>query len=237
MFGVISVTNNILVEDIYAQEEPDEDRVFLQILDILIPELVAVVAGLAGVGVTAGIRWMRRQGIPVTTDQETMFRSIVRNRIEKLGKDSWRHIREKYRDDPAYMEKLWSELKKGHVPAELQDTMRMEALDFAKKLKHNKEFRDFAKDLTDSGLERILKDVRSSIKSDYQKKMLDVIPRLASIAVDSAFDKESTDVESWARRSMENLKPLLLSAEAADAEDNLLLIVKSEINKRIQSSD
>jgi hypothetical protein len=65
--------------------------------------------------------------------------------------------------------------------------------------------------------------------------MIDVLPKLASAAVDSAFDPNVRDVETWGRKSLENLKPLLLSTEAIDTEENLMILLKSEINKRIQA--
>jgi hypothetical protein len=64
--------------------------------------------------------------------------------------------------------------------------------------------------------------------------MLDVIPKIVSTAVDSAFDPHVYDVEAWSRAALENLKPLLLSTEAMDNEKNLMIIIRAEINKRLQ---
>lgn len=55
-------------------------------------------------------------------------------------------------------------------------------------LKDNREFNDFAKNITEDGMKRFLGDLRTDLKNDYQKRMLDVIPKLAAMAVDSAFD-------------------------------------------------
>jgi hypothetical protein len=101
-------------------------------------------------------------------------------------------------------------------------------------LKQNKEFRDFAKNITDTGMKKLLKDLRTNLKNGYQQQMLDVIPKIASVAVDSAFDPNVSDVEAWSKNALENLKPLLLSTEALDNENNLMIIIKAEINKRLQ---
>jgi hypothetical protein len=43
-----------------------------------------------------------------------------------------------------------------------------------------------------------------------------------------------TDVETWAKKSLGNLKPLLLSTEAIDKEGNLMIIIRAKINRRLQ---
>lgn len=83
-------------------------------------------------------------------------------------------------------------------------------------------------------MEKMLKDLRAQLKLGYQRKIIDVIPKIASTAVDSAFDPKVKDVDKWARKSLENMKPLLPSSEAIDTEQNLMIIIRSEINKRIQ---
>jgi hypothetical protein len=64
--------------------------------------------------------------------------------------------------------------------------------------------------------------------------MLDAIRKIASVAVDSPFDPNLSDVETWSKNALENTKPLMLSTETLDKENNLMIIIKSEINKRLQ---
>ena len=114
------------------------------------------------------------------------------------------------------------------------DRLLTEGKDFAVQLKQNREFRDFAKKLSDKAMDKLLRDLRSQLKANYQRKMIDVIPKLVSIAVDATFDESVKDLDTWANVSLEKLKPLLVSAEAIDTQENLMIVIKSEINKRIQ---
>ena len=49
------------------------------------------------------------------------------------------------------------------------------------------------------------------------------------------FDPKVNSVESWSKKALEDLKPLLLSTEAIDTEPNLMIIIKAEINRRLQA--
>jgi ribulose bisphosphate carboxylase small subunit len=192
------------------------------------------VGSILGLGVTALVHWIRSKGIPVSDQQEAMFRDIVTSRFAKLAKDSWKEMRE----HPKNLDRYWDELSQGHIPKEFQDKLKKEGYDFAMELKQNREFRDFArditKDVTGKAMERLLKDLRTNLANEYQEYMIDVIPKIASTAVDSAFDPKVDNVETWAKTALENLKPLLLSTEAIDTEKNLMIIIRAEINKRLQ---
>lgn len=199
--------------------------------DLVFEEVIAIISSIIGVSMTALFAWLRKKGIPVTTEQEKAFKQIVTQRFEKLAKQSWSDIRA----NPDKFDEYWNNyLSKGKIPQEFVDRLKKEGKDFAVELKHNREFRDFAKNLTDTAMEKLLANLRNNLKANYQQRMIDVLPKLASIAVDAAFDKNVTDVDTWANKSLENLKPLLVSSEALDTVENLKIIVKSEINKRIQ---
>ena len=116
-----------------------------EFIDILVKELIAV-AG-AGLTVVVGvvIRWAQRQGVPITSEQESMFKQIVSERFQMLGKRSWTTMRENIKKDNDVLNKYWEQLKTGHVPDEFQKILKDEGKEFAVKLRSNKEFRDFAK--------------------------------------------------------------------------------------------
>ena len=202
------------------------------ILDLLVEEGIATLSGIVIVGLGVIVAWMRKHGIAVTTEQETMFKDIVSKRFEKLAKETWKDMR----NNPDKFDEYWnSYLSKGKIPKEFVDRLHDEGSSFANELKKNREFQGFAKNLTETGTEKLLANLRTKLKSDYQKRMVDLLPKLASIAVDSAFDEKVTNGEQWAKSSLENLKPLLLSTESIDTQENLMIIINSEINKRIQS--
>lgn len=209
--------------------EPEKEQ---NILDLLIGEGIATLSGILIIGVGAIVAWMRKHGIAVTTEQEKMFKDIVSKRFEKLAKETWQDMRA----NPNKFNGYWKNyLSKGKIPKEFVDRLHNEGSIFANELKKNKEFQDFAKNLTENSTEKLLANLRTKLKSDYQKRMVDLLPKLVSIAVDSAFDENVTNHEQWVKSSLENLKPLLLSTEAIDTQENLMIIINSEINKRIQS--
>lgn len=217
----------------YAQDStPATSSLQSEVLDLVVREGIALLAGILGLGVSAFIAWLRNRGLPVSSEQEEMFRNIVTQRFEKLAKDSWTEMR----NNPQKLNEYWNHLRNGKIPPEFQERLRKEGKDFAMELKNNREFKDFAKNITEDAMERLLSDLRTELKNDYQKRMLDVIPKLASMAVDSAFDPEVSNVETWGNKSLENLKPLLLSTEAIDTENNLMIVIRSEINKRLQEN-
>ncbi len=72
------------------------------------------------------------------------------------------------------------------------------------------------------------------MKIHLNSKLFDVLPKIAGIAVDSAF-KENKSFEDWGRDALKNIKPLLVNAEALESESNIKLIINSEINKRVQA--
>lgn len=202
------------------------------IVDVLVQEGVATMSGIIGIGIAAIVAWMKKKGIPVTTEQEAMFKQIVTKRFESLAKQTWQDLRANPDKFGSYWE---NHLSKGKIPPEFVERLRTEGKSFAVGLKENKEFRDFAKKLSEKAMDKLLVDLRTQLKSDYQKRMIDVLPILASRAVDAAFDEHVRDVEGWSQNALEKLKPLLLSSEAIDTQDNLMILVRSEINKRIQN--
>ena len=201
------------------------------IWDSLVEHGIAQVSGIIGVGVAALVAWLRKKGIPVTTEQEKMFKEIVTKRFESLAKESWQTMRA----NPEKLDEYWrNDLSRGKIPQEFVNRLLTEGKDFAVQLKQNREFRDFAKKLSDKAMDKLLRDLRNQLKANYQRKMIDVIPKLVSIAVDATFDESVKDLDTWANVSLEKLKPLLVSAEAIDTQENLMIVIESEINKRIQ---
>lgn len=222
------IENQTIATQNVSSSESDSD-----IIDLFVKEGIGIVASILGVGVGAIVAWLRKRGIPVTSEQEAMFKEIVTKRFEKLAKQSWIDMR----NNPEKLDKYWDNfLRNGKIPDEFVQRLKTEGKEFALELKNNREFRDFAKKITENGIENLLTDLRAQLKSNYQKRMIDVLPKLASIAVDAAFDEKTKDVETWSKKSLENLKPLLLSSEALDTEENLMIIIKSEINKRRQKN-
>ena len=76
-------------------------------------------------------------------------------------------------------------------------------------------------------MDKLLENVRVRLKADYQKRMINVIPKLASISVDAAFDENVKDPDIWSKNALEKMKPLIFSTEAVDKEENLMLVITS----------
>lgn len=205
-----------------------------EFIDLLVKELIAVMAGGLLLAVGAIIRWARRQGVPITSEQEAMFKQIVTERFQMSAKRSWTTMRENIKKDPETLNKYWDELKTGHVPIEFQKILREEGKEFAVKLRSNKEFKDFAQKIQGKALDKLLENIRVRLKADYQIRMINTIPKLASIAVDAAFDENVRDVDTWSEKALEKIKSLIFSTEAVDKEENLMLIIQAEVNKRLQ---
>ena len=205
-----------------------------EFIDILVKELIAVTAASLTVIVGVVIKWIQRQGVPITSEQETMFKQIVSERFQMLGKRSWTVMRENIKKDDDALDHYWEQLKTGHIPNEFQKILKEEGKEFATKLRSNKEFKDFAQKIQGDALDKLLENIRVRLKADYQKRMIDVIPRLASIAVDATFDENIKDVDTWSKNALEKMKPLIFSTEAIDNEENLMLVIHAEVNKRLQ---
>lgn len=255
---------------------PEKDR---DPLDMLVEEGIAQVAAILSLGIGALVAWLRTKGIPITQDQEKAFKEMVTTRFKKLARETWTEIK----DNPQSLVKWRAELEQGKIPKDFANTLRKEGKSFAEDLLDNREFKGFAKELTKQGqgaLDNYLKDIRNNLKDDYKKKMVDLIPKLISLTVDSTFEtfekktnydnllddflknyqdnfsEELSKYKTQKQKSLneskkdgdfnykcylelltlhtfENLKPLLLSTEALDTKKNLKLIIKSEINKRV----
>lgn len=224
-FEINIKTEIIETQNVGTEEEPSD------FLDTLMDEAITAAAAIISVVVVgAAATWFRRRGIPVTSEQEAMFKEIVTKRLKDLGKESWKGMRE----DPDAFTHWKDELEKGKIPQYFVDKLKEQSKNFAVQLKENREFRDFAKNLTDVAMDRLLKDLRSQFKEDYHKRMLDTIPKLASVAIDSAFDKKVKDIDIWAENAFKKLKPLLLSSDALDTKDNLMTVIKAGINQRLE---
>jgi len=205
-----------------------------QLLNILVPEIIVAVAGAFGLGIKALFKWLRSKGVEISIEQETMFKDLMTNRFKMLAKSSWETMREDVRKNPKALDDYWKELKTGHIPKTLQDNLRKNGKEFAEKLRESDQFKDFAGKITENAMNRLLKNVRTNLKSDYQKQMIDVLPKLASIAVDATFLPNVKNAKTWATSALKEMKPLLLSTEALSTEDNIMIILKSEVNKRLQ---
>src|SRR5207344_454419 len=100
-------------------------------LNLLVNETIPIVASFLSLGIAAIVQWMRSRGIPISDQQEAMFRNIVTERFTKLAKDSWSTMR----DNPEKLDIYWNELRQGHVPKDFQEKLRTEGYDFAIQLK------------------------------------------------------------------------------------------------------
>jgi len=230
----------ILTGDIVFAETTDEGTsttsvsISEQLLNILVPEIIAAVAGAFVLGLKALFKWLRSKDVEISMEQETMFTNLLTNRFKMLAKSSWDTMREDVRKNPKALDDYWKELKTGHIPKTLQDNLRENGKEFAEKLRKSDQFKDFAGKITENAMNRLLKNVRTNLKSDYQKQMIDVLSKLASVAVDAAFDPNVKDAKTWATNALKEMKPLMLSTEALDTEDNIMIVLKSEANKRLQ---
>lgn len=234
IFGIITG------EIAFAQTSSDgENSTTVSITDKLLnglaTELIIIIGAVFGFGLKALFKWLRSKGVDISMQQEEAFTNLLTNRFEMLAKESWSTMREDVKKDSKALEKYWEELQTGHIPVQFQTILRTQGSDFAKSLQKNDQFKDFAKQLTDKALEKLLKNVRTKLRSDYQKRMLDVLPNIASVAIDSAFDPKVTDAESWANNALGNMKALMFSAEALDNQENIMIILKAEANKRLQA--
>jgi hypothetical protein len=154
VFFSISTVNFLYAQDLANSASPLAN-VGSDWSDAIVKETLAIMGSILALGISALVQWMRSKGIPVTDQQEAMFRDIVTDRFSKLAKDSWTTMR----DHPENLNIYWDELRQGHIPQEFQEELRTQGYEFAMKLKENKEFRDFAKNIrvfnakTSKGLE------------------------------------------------------------------------------------
>ena len=155
VFFLISTVNFLFAQDNLADSGSPPTNVGSDWRDAIVKETIAIMGSILALGISALVQWMRSKGIPVTDQQEAMFRDIVTDRFSKLAKDSWTTMR----DHPENFNIYWDELRQGHIPQEFQEELRTQGYEFAMKLKENKEFRDFAKNIrvfnakTSKGLE------------------------------------------------------------------------------------
>ena len=143
VFFMISTFNFLYDQDNLADSTSPLANVGPDWRDAIVKETIAIMDSMLALGIYALVQWMRTKGIPVTDQQEAMFRDIVTDRFSKLVKDSWTTMR----DHPENFSIYWDELRQGHIPQEFQEELRTQGYEFAMKLKENKEFRDFAKNI------------------------------------------------------------------------------------------
>ncbi len=206
-----------------------------QLLNSLVTELIIIISGVFILVLKALFKWLRSKGVDISIQQEDAFTNLLTNRFEMLAKESWSTMRDDVKKNPNTLEKYWGDLQTGHIPEQFQTILRTQGSEFAKSLQANDQFKDFAKQLTNNALKKLLKNVRTKLRSDYQKRMLYVLPNIASVAIDSSFDKKVTDAELWANNALGNMKALMFSAEAVDNQENIMIILKAEANKRLQT--
>jgi len=228
IYGQVSVTDGgTYVENQFVGETEQEDKNPLNsLIDSIVNEGIAVSASIIGMGLSYLFFWLRKKGIEITPQQEKMFKELLTNRYKKLAKDSWKTFR-------ADETKFTDALREGRIPNDLVTILTSNGKEFAEELLKKNEFKDFAKNLAEGTVDKLLEDIRTDLKNENQKRMLDILPKIAGIAVDSAF-KENRSFKDWGEEALKNIKPLLVNAEALESESNLRLIIESEINKRIQ---
>ncbi len=229
IYGEVSVNDGATyIENQYVgEEESIEQSPLDSLIDTMIDEVIAISATILATGLGSLFMWLRKKGIEITPEQEKMFKEILTTRYKKLAKDSWKVFR---KDEAKFVEAL----KEGRIPKDLAETLKTNGKEFADELLKKDEFQDFSKNLAKGTIEKILENIRTELKNENQKKLLDVLPKVASIAVDSAF-KENRSVKEWGEEALKNIKPLLVNAEALEKESNLMIIIQAEINKRLQA--
>ncbi len=227
-YGEVSVNDGATyIENQYIGEDESKPDPLDSLVDTLVNEAITISAPILATGLGSLFFWLRKKGIEITPEQEKMFKKLLTNRYKKLAKESWKT----FRKDEA---KFADALKDGRIPDDLATSLKKHGKEFADELLEKDEFKDFSKNLAKGTVDKMLENIRTDLKNENQKKMLDVLPKVASIAVDSAF-KENGSVEDWAKEALNNIKPLLVNSEALEKESNLMIIIESEINKRLQA--
>lgn len=197
------------------------------LLNSFVEEIIVISVPILVTGIISLFVWLRKKGIEITPNQEKMFKQLMTERYKKLAKTTWQAFRED--------EKEFSlALNSGKIPSKFAEKLKSEGKEFANELLEKKEFHDFGKNLAKNSVEKILENIRADLKNENQKRMLDVLPRIASIAVDAAF-KENQSLEKWGNEALKNIRPLLVNTESLEKESNIMLIINAEINKRLQS--
>ena len=229
VYGEVSVNDGATyIENQYVGEpESVEQSPLDSLIDTLVDEIITITAPIIGVGFTSLVLWLRKKGIEITPGQEKLFKEMLTSRYKKLAKVSWKEFRE---NEAEFTEAL----KEGRIPKNLSNKLKKEGKEFAEELLKKKEFKDFSKNLAKGTVDKMLEGIRTDLKNENQKKLLDLLPKVASIAVAAAF-KENQSLEDWGKEAMKNIKPLLVNSEALEKESILMIIIKSEINDRLQA--
>lgn len=228
VYGEVAVNDGATyIENQYVGEDESKRDPLDSLIDTLVNEVITISVPILVTGLGSLFFWLRKKGIEITPEQEKMFKELLTNRYKKLAKESWKT----FRSDEA---KFASALKEGRIPEDLATSLKTNGEEFADELLKKKEFQDFSKNLAKGTVTKMLENIRTDLKNENQKKMLDLLPKVASIAVDSTF-KENRSVEDWAKDALVNIKPLLVNSEALEKETNLMIIIESEINKRLQA--
>jgi len=220
--GATYVENQFVGETNTSNEQNPTDS----LVDSFVEEVIAISVSIVGTGLTSLFFWLRKKGIEITPDQEKMFKQIITERYKKLAKNTWASFRDNE-------EEFISALSDGKIPPKFAEELKKDGKEFAEELLKKKEFQDFATNLAKDSVDKILENIRTELKTENQKRMLDVLPQIASIAVDAAF-KENQSFEDWKKEALNNIKPLLINSEALEKESNIILIIAAEINKRLQ---
>lgn len=228
VYGEVSVNDGATyVENQYVGETETSKGSLDSWVDTLVDEAITISVPIIGTGLTSLFFWLRKKGIEITPGQEKMFKELITNRYKKLAKDTWKTFRE---DENEFTEAL----KEGRIPKKYADVLKTNGKEFADELLKKGEFKDFSKNIAEGAVDKILENIRTDLKNENQKKMLDILPKVAGIAVSASF-KENQSIDAWGKEALKNIKPLLVNSEALEKESNLMLIIRSEINNRLQT--
>ena len=173
IYGQVSVTDGgTYVENQFVGETEQEDKNPLNsLIDSIVNEGIAVSASIIGMGLSYLFFWLRKKGIEITPQQEKMFKELLTNRYKKLAKDSWKTFR-------ADETKFTDALREGRIPNDLATILTSNGKEFAEELLKKNEFKDFAKNLAEGTVDKLLEDIRTDLKNENQKRMLDILPKI-----------------------------------------------------------
>ena len=175
VYGQVTVTDGATyVENQFVGESENSNGKTQSniLLDSFVEEIIAISVPILVTGLTSLFVWLRKKGIEITPNQEKMFKQLMTERYKKLAKTTWQAFREDKKE-------FSLALNSGKIPPKFAEKLKSEGKQFANELLEKKEFHDFGKNLAKNSVEKILENIRADLKNENQKRMLDVLPRIA----------------------------------------------------------
>lgn len=225
-FGVFNLSTSLL-----ATAQQAEVGTALSTDRVIFEQVLAQIVPIVGGAIAIAVQFARKQGLRISAEAEEYFVNTAKSFVVNQSRFLYKEIR----DNPQYREAF----AQGRIPRELGEKAKTRVLEQLRVELRSDEFTKTARNMLNDNLEALIEKHVTENKRELAEKARRLLNDLAPVAVDASLLSFNTQEEAKKnkdkiiRETLESIRKTLDFEELLLPDDDAIMRIKSELNKRI----